>query len=407
MNGMTGNILLRRDCLCSATASGDIKSAFPRSRAVRGVLLKLLMAAVLAMLVLAISAAAPQYAHATFKDVATSYPALQEVTASGEVYTADEIPDGEYSVTMSASSYMCKFTNCKLIVQGNDMAIRCNVSKAYTAFFIGTAEEAAAQTDATGDDESAYFFGDPKDGYAERVIVIPIPALNEIFNIATFNGGTKSHADAVWYTRQIVFHSSVEIEMAVDEARAAGEAEKENAGKQEEKKPSSSSKSNEGNPGSSGSGTSGSANAGENKSDDDAASSGKSGSKDTGTGAGTGNSTGNSTGSGSTTTRSGNGADGAKSDSAAPSNAHSSQPEAKAENILHGIPFSLVDDEMVIPKLLNLEDRNTFEKQLVEFLPRCITLEIIADVVAVLLVLAVLFLVRARSPKAFGPKRHK
>lgn len=149
---------------------------------------------------------------ATYAEVTDSYPASQEVSANGTVLTAAQIPDGSYSITASTSSYMCVISDCTLVVEGGSMSATFTMSRAYTRLYLGTAQEAAAQTNAAGTDDSAYYAGAPAEGYVPHVYTLPVSALNAELTLATYAGGTGT---CKWFTRTVVFNSSAQVEEAV------------------------------------------------------------------------------------------------------------------------------------------------------------------------------------------------
>ena len=115
--------------------------------------LAILPFAILACLVLAF----PAQAHAKFNDVTDSYPATQDVPVSGSALTASDIPEGTYSITATSSSYMCKFTKVTLTSAQGQLWVTFTLSEAYSALYLGTAEEAAANTNEDGTDYTAYY----------------------------------------------------------------------------------------------------------------------------------------------------------------------------------------------------------------------------------------------------------
>ncbi len=167
------------------------------------------------LLLAIVQAIIPNAAYAWFNDVTDSYPATQEIAISGEVLTGADVPEGTYEISATTSSYMCKITNVTLASVGGELWVTFNTSKAYNALYFGTAEEAAASTNADGTDMSAYYIADPFEGYVEHRFSIAIPALNTPLTIATFSGGSKGVEGGMWYTRTVVFASSAEVEAAV------------------------------------------------------------------------------------------------------------------------------------------------------------------------------------------------
>ena len=130
----------------------------------------------LALIALILASSLPHKAFAWFNDVTDSYPATQEVSVSGDVLTGADIPEGAYSITATTSSYMCKITDVTLTSAGGQLWATFTISKAYNALYLGTAEEAAANTNEDGTDYSAYYVVDPLEGYFARQFSLPIPA---------------------------------------------------------------------------------------------------------------------------------------------------------------------------------------------------------------------------------------
>ncbi len=161
----------------------------------------------------------PNTAHAWFNDVTDSYPASQEVTTGGDVLTAADIPEGQYGISASSSSYMCKITNVTLTSVGGELWVTFNLSKAYNALYPGSAEEAAAATNSEGTDASNYYITEPFEGYVDRQFSILIDALNQPMPLATYSGGSKGLEDGLWYSRTVSFNSSSEVMAAVEAAK--------------------------------------------------------------------------------------------------------------------------------------------------------------------------------------------
>lgn len=157
----------------------------------------------------------PRPAYAWLNEVTDSYPASQEIPISGETWTGADVPEGNYSVTIGTSSYMCKMTDATLTSVGGELWITFTMSKAYNALYLGTAEEAASLSSEEGDDYSPYITVDPIEGYVARVYSLPIPALNYEITLATFSGGNNGTKKGLWYTRAFVVNSSDEIEEAI------------------------------------------------------------------------------------------------------------------------------------------------------------------------------------------------
>ena len=170
-------------------------------------------------LITCLAFAFPAQAHAWYNDVTDSYSASQEVTTNGAALTGGDIPEGTYPISVSCSSYMCKFTNVTATSVGGELWVTFTLSKAYDALYFGTAEQAAAQTDDEGTDYSAYYVTPPLGEYVSRQFSLPIPALNKPITLATYSGGSKGTEKGMWYTRTVSFNSSSEVEKAIKEAK--------------------------------------------------------------------------------------------------------------------------------------------------------------------------------------------
>ncbi|MCR5846278.1 MAG: hypothetical protein K6G78_06935 [bacterium] len=166
----------------------------------------------------------PSTAHATYADVAEKYSAGQDLPAHGDIVYGEDIPDGTYVVPAVTTSTMCILSHpntgernyCVIKVSNGNIVATFSISKAYNAIFFGTADEAAASTNADGSDGSAYIFGDPPSGYVPHLYSVTVPALNYPFEMATFSGGTKEHEQAAWYSRKAILLSTPEIEDAIN-----------------------------------------------------------------------------------------------------------------------------------------------------------------------------------------------
>ena len=167
--------------------------------------------------------AVPDIAQARYNDMADGYPAIQDVTIGGDPIDASMIPDGTYAIGNAASSSsMCKLSNCTLHVSNGSMHVTCTSTGAYTAIYLGSADEAVAASGEAGTDTSAYIMGDPPSGYVPHSYSLPISALNSVMVIATYNGGTHGDEGA-WYTRAVSFNSTREIDALIGRSNTAGD----------------------------------------------------------------------------------------------------------------------------------------------------------------------------------------
>lgn len=184
-----------------------------------GRLATLLLLAVISCAVMACVSFFPSKAYAYFNDVAEKYSATQKISTSGSPLTGADIPEGTYNITAQSSSYMCKLSNVKLTSVGGQLWVTFNISTAYSALYLGSAEEAAKHTNDEGTDYSAYYVSGRIDTREDRKFNLPIPALNQNVTIATYNGGSKGLEEGAWYTRMVVFESSSEVTSAIDAAK--------------------------------------------------------------------------------------------------------------------------------------------------------------------------------------------
>ena len=204
------------------------------------------LAFVVAITMLACPVFVREQAFATFRDVADSYPAAQELGSYGKPISGSELPDGAYQVGARTTSRMCiLYTNpadaeardskeqAIVSVSGGSLVAVFYISRAYNYIYIGTQEQAAAATNKQGTDASAYIAGDPDSGYVPHLFTIPIPALNEPITIATYSGGNNGLEGGVWYTRQVVFTMS-DAQLKQIKADAKAEEEAQRAQEQEE-----------------------------------------------------------------------------------------------------------------------------------------------------------------------------
>lgn len=192
-----------------------------------------------ALLVAVLMGAAPRIAFAYYNQVNTEGSAQQEIGTYGDLMTADQIPDGTYSITARTSSHMCVLyanqadaadrkpegkETATIEVKNGVIRAQFYLSAAYSRMYLGTAEEAAALTNVDGTDDSAYLAGTPADGYKPHLYTLEIPALNYEFTMATFNGGNGVEKGE-WFTRTVVFKPSAEVNAAIEKADKAAEEE--------------------------------------------------------------------------------------------------------------------------------------------------------------------------------------
>ena len=206
-------------------------------------LLVLVATATMALVMLSAVIVFPGMAHATFRDVADSFPAAQDLGEYQAPITGDKIPDGTYQIGARTTSRMCiMYTNpadaeardskeqAVLSVSGGSMTVLFYISKAYTHLYMGTQEEAVAATNAEGTDASAYIAGDPDEGYVPHLFAISVPALNSPMTISTFSGGDHGIEEGRWYTRQVVFTmTEAELQSIIDTGQTEASTQEEAA----------------------------------------------------------------------------------------------------------------------------------------------------------------------------------
>ncbi len=131
--------------------------------------------------------------------VATSddMTAVEDVVEEGMVpVTADQLVDGTYEINMKSSSSMFKVPVIKLVVQDGKMqALLMMTSEAYSHMYAGTAEEAAAASEADW-----IPLGDEENGF--RTFVLPIDALDAPVSCAAL-----SVKKQLWYDRTLLFRA--------------------------------------------------------------------------------------------------------------------------------------------------------------------------------------------------------
>ena len=109
---------------------------------------------------------------------------------------ADSLRDGTYPVTMNSSSSMFKADHCELQVENGQLtAVLYMTSQAYLYLYPGTAEEAAAASEAD-------YIPLVGDGDEMSTFILPIGALDEGVPCAAF-----SKRKELWYDRTLLFRA--------------------------------------------------------------------------------------------------------------------------------------------------------------------------------------------------------
>lgn len=181
---------------------------------------------------LALAVACPSRAFASYKDAASSYPAMQDLKDSATQGLAEQsltmynstvpgsqIPDGTYTVPAFTSSYMCRFyateadanakTNANratITVSGGTITATFYLSGAYTAIYLGDADTAAQLGGEAGADgmtpSSAYQVDDSLEyGSGHGPYTAQMASLNSTFVFSVFSGGSSGISGGLWFTR--------------------------------------------------------------------------------------------------------------------------------------------------------------------------------------------------------------
>ncbi len=116
----------------------------------------------------------------------------------------DQIKDGTYKIEVSSSSSMFRIIDAQLTVAGGEMSAVITLNgKGYEKLYMGTGEEALADTD----DKCIYYIEDAEGKYTYEV---PVAALNQDIDCAAWSIRKQS-----WYDRVLVFQSSMIPEDAI------------------------------------------------------------------------------------------------------------------------------------------------------------------------------------------------
>lgn len=108
-----------------------------------------------------------------------------------------QIADGTYAIEVESSSSMFKIVDAQLTVASGEMTAVLTLSgTGYEKLYMGTAEEALADTD----DQCIYFVENAEGAYTYEV---PVAALNEKINVAAWSINKET-----WYDRELVFSSA-------------------------------------------------------------------------------------------------------------------------------------------------------------------------------------------------------
>lgn len=202
-----------------------------------------------ALLATALIMALPAPAYASFKNTLGAQ-AGQVIGEFGDPVDVSSIPDGTYAIPARTDSSMCILyqtsedsynkTNkewATLEVSGGVGYVTFYTSRMYNYLYLGTNEEAAAQTNEDGTDDSAYIAGDPDMSYSEPDKYMPtyvphgytleVVTLNEPITFSSFSGANYdiSNPRAAWYNHEVVFASTDEIMQAIADSQSGNDGD--------------------------------------------------------------------------------------------------------------------------------------------------------------------------------------
>lgn len=131
-----------------------------------------------------------------------------------EVFTADDIADGTYEITVDSSSSMFNITSCTLTVEDGKMnAVMTMSGKGYLYVFMGTGEEAVNA-------DSAEYISFVENENGEHTFTVPVEALNKAADCTAFSKKKEK-----WYDRKILFRAdSLPLSAFSDSAFATAES---------------------------------------------------------------------------------------------------------------------------------------------------------------------------------------
>lgn len=147
----------------------------------------------------------------TEKESEAEIPAKEEKTAP--VY-GNQIEDGIYPIDVSSSSSMFRIIDAQLLVENGEMQAVLTLSgKGYGKLYMGTGEEALADTE----DHTIPFEENEEGNYTYTV---PVPALNQEIDCTAWSIKKEK-----WYDRVLVFQSDRIPEEALSQAPALTEGQ--------------------------------------------------------------------------------------------------------------------------------------------------------------------------------------
>lgn len=129
-----------------------------------------------------------------------------DVEEKPEPIYGNQIKDGTYQIEVSSSSSMFRIIDAQLTVADGKMSAVITLNgKGYEKLYMGTGEEALADTD----DKCIYYVEDNEGKYTYEV---PVAALNQDIDCAAWSIRKQE-----WYDRVLVFQSSMIPEEAMTE----------------------------------------------------------------------------------------------------------------------------------------------------------------------------------------------
>jgi hypothetical protein len=119
-------------------------------------------------------------------------------SAAPELIYGSRLQDGTYKIDVSSSSSMFRIVDAQLTVKEGDMTAVLTLSgDGYSKLYMGTGEEALADTD----DKCVYFVENEEGLYTYE---IPVAVLNQDTDVAAWSIKKEQ-----WYDRVLVFQSAL------------------------------------------------------------------------------------------------------------------------------------------------------------------------------------------------------
>ncbi len=157
---------------------------------------KTLVLILLAVLICTLVAGCGNASSATTSSETASAETDQQATSLVPIY-ANQIKEGTYAITVSSSSSMFRIVDAQLTVKSGNMSAVLTLSGVgYEKLYMGTGEEALADTD----DKCIYYVENAEGKYTYEV---PVEALDKEVDCAAWSIRKQK-----WYDRVLVFESS-------------------------------------------------------------------------------------------------------------------------------------------------------------------------------------------------------